>query len=433
VPLLISCLGKDTGGGLFSYDGVAPEQIDTLSTTGIAQAGERFGRLLWSSGETGSVGELLVYDEIGVRSYSRIDSLREPHDLFWDGSSFVSVSTMTNSLVWHSPTGEVEREWRAPGDGDAWHLNGVTEIGDRLLACAFGRFSRHREWEGRTNGTGIVFDPATGEDVLGGLSCPHDPRLVDELWLVCNSARRELVAIDPPGDVRRRAQLRGWTRGLAIDADFIYVGESANRNDLGNKLASVAVLDRRTWKVIDRLALPCREVFDLELVEPTLVDGIRRGFRTNSLRVSEQDQHALFAAAGVQPARLWAIGEPLAPSARRAHIEASVPKELAAATIHECSCTVENAGGAILVSAPPNPVHIAYRWLPQGDNSRAVEGDRSILPEALPPRAVLTCNFSLKTPAEPGEYTLIVTLVQEQVGWFDENGESVWTGLVDVV
>jgi hypothetical protein len=60
VPLLISCLGKDTGGGLFSYDGIAPEQIDTLSTTGIAQAGEWFGRLLWSSGETGSVGELLV-------------------------------------------------------------------------------------------------------------------------------------------------------------------------------------------------------------------------------------------------------------------------------------------------------------------------------------------------------------------------------------
>ena len=433
VPLLISCLGDDTGGGLFSYEGGVPEQIDTLSTTGITQAGEEFGRLLWSSGEAGSVGELLVYDEVGVRSYGRIDSLREPHDLLWTGSSFVSVSTMTNSLIWHSPAGEIERVWQAPGDGDAWHLNGLTRIGDRVLACAFGRFSRHREWEGHTHGTGIVFDPATGEDVLSGLSCPHDPRLVDDLWLVCNSAHRELLAIDALGEVRQRAQLEGWTRGLAIDADNIYVGESANRHEPGSELASLAVLDRRTWNVVDRAELPCREVFDLEFVQPTIVDGIRRGFRTNRLRVAEQDQHALFAAAGVQPARLWAIGEPLEPSARRAHIDASVPRELAASTIHECACTVQNAGGAILVSAPPNPVHIAYRWLPQGDHRRALEGGRSALPEALPPRAVRTCKFSLKTPAEPGQYTLVITLVQEQVAWFDENGESAWKGIIEVV
>jgi len=101
--LLISCLGEQTGGGLFAYDGGVIEQLDTLSSTGLAVAEQQFGRLLWSSGEAGSPGELLVYDEVGVMRYVRIDDLREPHDLAWDGSSFVAVSTMSNSVVWLNP------------------------------------------------------------------------------------------------------------------------------------------------------------------------------------------------------------------------------------------------------------------------------------------------------------------------------------------
>src|SRR2546423_8144236 len=86
--LLISCLGEQTGGGLFAFDGKTVEQIDTLSTTGLTLADGQLGRLLWSSGEAGSVGELLIYDEAGIERYLRIDSLREPHDLAWDGQAF---------------------------------------------------------------------------------------------------------------------------------------------------------------------------------------------------------------------------------------------------------------------------------------------------------------------------------------------------------
>ena len=73
--LLISCLGAETGGGLFAFDGKTVEQIDTLSTTGLTLADGRLGRLLWSSGEAGSVGELLIYDEAGVERYLRTEAL----------------------------------------------------------------------------------------------------------------------------------------------------------------------------------------------------------------------------------------------------------------------------------------------------------------------------------------------------------------------
>jgi len=421
--LLISCLGEQTGGGLFAYDGGVVEQLDTLSSTGLAVAEQQFGRLLWSSGEAGSPGELLVYDEVGVMRYVRIDDLREPHDLAWDGSSFVAVSTMSNSVVWLNPAGEVRKTWHAEGDGDAWHMNSLLVDDGKVLAAAFGRFGRHREWSNfRGSGSGIVFDLATGEDVLTGLECPHDPRRLDDLWLVCNSGLRELLVIDRESRaVVRRLELEGWTRGLEVTDDHIFVGESANRADpLAGGLASVAVIDRQTWSVVDRVGLPCQEVYGVNSVPLTLADGVRRGFRTNPLRTAEQDQHALFQEVGVRPLRLWAVGESLPASACRVRIEAVIPSEVEAHSLHEWECQLLNQGNAILVSAPPHPVHISYRWIGREEPKLTLEGTRTILPEAIPPGEERRCLFSVRAPETAGEYELVLTLVQEGVAWFDE-------------
>lgn len=316
--LLISCLGEQTGGGLFEYDGERFERLDTLSTTGLALGGPRLGRLLWSSGESGSVGELLLYDEVGVERYLRIDALREPHDLVWDGDTFAAVSTLSNSVLWISPGGDIVRTWQAKGDGDSWHLNGLSIAEGKLVASAFGRFSRHREWStGGAAGAGIVFDLETGDDLIRGLDCPHDQRLVDGLWLVCNSGRKELLAVDPcDGRIVRVA----WSsmvgpEGSRSGTTFFNVGESANRAEPSpERLASVVLIDRRTWNVIGRVPLPCQEVFDGIRVPEPLAKSVRRGFRTNPLRTAEQDQHQLFNEVGVRPARLWAVKSP--PSSR---------------------------------------------------------------------------------------------------------------------
>jgi acetolactate synthase-1/2/3 large subunit len=420
--LLISCLGEQTGGGLFEYDGERLERLDTLSTTGLALGGRRLARLLWSSGESGSVGELLLYDEVGVERYLRLDALREPHDLVWDGETFAAVSTLSNSVLWISAGGDVVRTWQGEGDGDSWHLNSLSIVEGKLVASAFGRFSRHREWSnGSAAGAGIVFDLESGEDLVHGLDCPHDPRLVDGLWHVCNSGRKELLAVDPSdGRVVRRLELEGWTRGLEVGDDVLYVGESANRAEPSPEhLASVVLVDRRTWGVVGRVPLPCQEVFDVIRVPQPLAEAVRRGFRTNPLRTAEQDQHYLFNEVGVQPSRLWAVGVPLPPAACRIGIRAEVTAELEPDTLQEAACTVANHGDAILVSAPPNPVHISYRWVNPEDPDAEIEGLRTPLPETLPPGDERVYRFSLRTPETPGRYHLLVTLVQEQVAWFD--------------
>ena len=327
--------------------------------------------------------------------------MREPHDLVWDGDTFVAVSTLSNSVLWISAGGDIVRTLQVEGDGDSWHLNSLSIGEGKLVASAFGRFSRHRGWSnGNAAGAGIVFDLESGEDLVRGLDCPHDPRLVDGLWLVCNSGRKELLAADAAdGRIVRRLELEGWTRGLEVGDDVLYVGESANRAEpSAEQLASLVLIDRRTWDVVDRVPLPCQEVFDVIRVPQPIAEAVRRGFRTNPLRTAEQDQHHLFNEAGVRPARLWATGDALAPEDCRVALSATVPQELTAGSWHEVTCRIENLGPAFLVSAPPHPVHISYRWVAGGI---AEEGERTRLPWSIAPSASAECYLGLRAPATP--------------------------------
>jgi uncharacterized protein DUF4915 len=415
---------------MFAVSGGEVEQVDSLSSTGLAVARGRVARLVRSATEHyGS--ELLLYDANGVERYIRLDDVVDPHDVVWDGEHYVIASTTANSLFWLSTNGEVVRRWQAAGDGDAWHLNSLVQADGRLYAGAFGRFEHHREWiDHRDGGRGIVFDVESGRDVLTGLDCPHHPRRLDGSWLVCNSARRELLETDDGGRILRRLELRSWTRGLAIADGTLFVGESATRDGTAQG-ASIAFVSLKDWSVQDRLPLPCDEIYDIVTAPLDLVDGVRRGFRTNPLRTAERDQLALFDQVGKRPPLLWATGDALAPEHCRVTLTAALPEELAAGSWHEVTCRIENLGPAFLVSAPPHPVHISYRWIA---GTTACEGERTRLPESIAPSTSAECFLGLRTPATPGVYELRVTLVQEGIAWFDDlDARNVWGTTVVVV
>lgn len=429
--LVVTGLGdRDTGGGVFVLRDGRFQRIDWLSSTGLAVRpdGRRLARLLRDGGEDGSSGELLIYDERGVASYSRVDELSDPHDAVWHDGALVVASTSTNTLLWLDEAGHIQRQWTAPGEGDTCHLNCLLVVDGRLFACMFGPFLRHREWSlpGRAGG-GSVFDVESGREVIGGLTCPHHPRRIDGRWLICDSHRHALVEIDDDG-ARRSLHLDGWTRGMAADGEHLYVGLSAQRQT-GHEYtgsppppvtASVAVLDRMSKLEIDRLPLPCREVYDLIFVPAALVDGLERGFRTNALRAAEQDQYALFRSAGVAPVRLWGIADPLPAEACSVRVQLDLmgPFALGCSTIGRFR--VENLGGALLTSAPPYPVSVSWRWFTP-DGARLVEqGQRIPLSVTLPPAGVARGELRIPSPELAGEYLLRLSLVQEHVHWFDD-------------
>jgi uncharacterized protein DUF4915 len=436
--LLVSDPSDETPGGLYAFDGSSTELIDRVGTTGLALApDERLLRVLQSGDEPGSSGELLIYDSRGVRNYQRVDRVENGHGVAWHDGRFVLASTATNTIVWLDEAGRETSRWRARGAGDCWHLNDVYPHDGDLYVSAFGRFENHRGWANNTAKAGIVLRLPGGNTVVNGLSAPHSPRVIDGRWVVCNSAARELVVFDPASQsVERRVQLRSWPRGIAVSGRTALIGESETRyeNPDPTARATIAVVDLDEWRVIDRIGVPAREIYDLLVVPRSLADGVATGFRANSYRSRTSTQLALFQQAGVEPTRLWAIADPLPVQDRRVRIEARIPEHLPENAIVDLDLLLENLGGAILVTAPPNPVYLTYRWYRDGDAAHIVESPvLTPLPRSVPPGMPTRCSMRVQTHAA-GRYRLRLTIAQEYVGWFDEvDPGSVSDAPVDVL
>ncbi|MGI8605648.1 MAG: DUF4915 domain-containing protein [Gaiellaceae bacterium] len=382
MEIAISCLDD----GLLLLDGSGVEQIDCLPTTGLARSGGRIARARFDPAETATSGELLLYGPNRLDRRLAVAGLADPHDLAWDGELLLAVSTLGNAVLWIDPEGQVVRRWEPPGSGDCRHLNGVAVHADRVLVTAFGHFAHHREWAVRPrDGTGVLLDAACDTVVAGGFSSPHSPRAVEGGLLLCDSGRSDLVALTLKGRVERRVRLSGWTRGIAVSGDHVYVGESVRRGEPG--FATVAVLAREDLVLVDRVELPVREVYDLLAVP--------RGAGTTLAAPSPPRPP--------MPA--------LAPSDLRASVQLEELRPLRCGELADVHCKVTNLGREPLATAPPHPVSVASCWEPP---TRALW---SPLPGAIPAGATARCRVRLLAPDRPGRHELRVALVQEGVSW----------------
>jgi acetolactate synthase-1/2/3 large subunit len=397
------------------------ETIDRISSAGMALFEGRLARLLRSHLNTGGA-EILIYDNRGVSHYLRVDELSDPHYMAWDEQHLIVASTGTNSLSWITLGGQVVRRWRAPGENDSWHLNDVCLVNDRIYACAFGRFEHYRGYkDNMMRGDGIVFDIASGKDVVTNLCAPHSPRFLDNAWTVCDSLRNSVVQVDSNGRRIKEAKLRSFTRGMAVTDDFLIVGESVQRGSGEDReTGSVAILRRSDFGFVDRVDVPFREVSEIVVAPRSLVNGVKTGFRTNPLREGESDQLQMFRDIGIRPKRLWAVNERLTPDQCKVKIDAEFPAHFVTARPTLVACTVQNLSESFLCSELPFPVHIAYRWKTSADSDDF--GDRGIrirLPRMLPPGESVQISIDVLAPEREGTYELLITLVQEFVAWFD--------------
>jgi len=69
----------------------------------------------------------------------------------------------------------------------------------------------------------------------------------------------------------------------------------------------------------------------------------------------------------------------------------------------EVPYTLQNLGEGHLVSSPPHPVHLSYRWTGAVDSE---EGLRSSLPRPLAPWDEIGGRMLIRTPSPPGVFTL---------------------------
>jgi hypothetical protein len=442
--LLVSGFGK-WGGGIYDVTTGTPEALDDLPTSGIALGGGRLWRVLRAPGEQTSACELLSYDARGVCSYLRLDVVRDPHDVCWHQGA-VHVSSSWDDAVWRVTGGAAggagaELVWQPSTVPDGWHVNSLLSVDGALHVCAFGRFDRHKAWKsGARKDTGFVLDLRTGRQVLTGLAHPHSPRRRGDRWYVCESVKGTLTELDTEGRMLRRAAVHRFTRGLALVGDWALVGGNAHRQRDDDR-SEVALVELRTLQVVDRLSMPCLEIYDIVPVPPSLARGVALGFGANTARAVEQHRStrrpverrstppdaALRLVPPRSAAALAAMGRAIDPGdARRCGLRGRLPTEAVAGTAGSVELEVLNRSRRPIGSVLPRPIKAAARWfsIVDGRRGKPLTNPLVPLPRVVPPGQRVPLRVPLEVPATPGLYELRVALHQPRLGWFGRRAQG---------
>ncbi len=230
----------------------------------------------------------------------------------------------------------------------------------------------------------------------------------------------------------RRAPVRRFTRGLTFVDRWALVGGNAHREHEDDR-AEVVVVDLGTFDVVERIPMPCLEVYDILVVPPAVVRGAAAGFGANAARAVEQhrsperppDRRPAPRDAGVRlvtartAAALAAVGRPLdAARARACAVRGTLPREAVAGEVTSVTVEVVNRTDSPLASVLPRPLKVGARWLPTtGDDPDTVTNPLVPLPRVLPPGMRMPVEVPLEVPVEPGTYEVRVALRQSGLGW----------------
>jgi hypothetical protein len=248
-------------GGLFILDGDRILAVDHRYTCGLWVHNQS----LYRSINHWNYQEVIRYDADGTKqTIISLDGC-EVHDVRHYQGKLYTVSTGTNELIRIAEDGEILERRKYAGWGDSWHINCMDEWNGRLVLSAFGKFDRHRGWKDLSKGSGIVFDAFTEEVLWDGLNKPHTPR-IDEHGnkYVCDSANH-LLCVDPANGEKFDVQIPGFTRGLAIGKDYLYVGLSQPREKGSTEKlpAEIALVDRKSHQVCGKIKLPVTEIYEI--------------------------------------------------------------------------------------------------------------------------------------------------------------------------
>ena len=83
---------------------------------------------------------------------------------------------------------------------------------------------------------------------------------------------------------------------------------------------------------------------------------------------------------------------------------------------------ITNASSQTWGSTGQRPVYLSYHWQAPDGGWLEFDGERTPLPHDLAPGETIRHYLTIKAPPQPGPAQLHLTLVQEGVSWFDEQG-----------
>lgn len=265
-PLFVS--SPNGGGVLFLHEyllmPLVAEDVSGLTSTADG--------LLWCV-QTNGGRSLRKVGDGRVHAISVSDSPADLHDLLTTVDGTFAVFTDSNQVVRLDANYSVVESWCFGDEPDSAHVNCLAMHNGRLVVSMFGRFAAHWGYKGATRQAGLVVDVRTGQPLIEGLSQPHSlVSIGEELWL-CNSEDQTVRVYGADYQLKRTVALPGYTRGLAVGREHLYVGLSRSRNAFGSDVgefdsAAIAVLDFSTLEVIGYVPIPYGEIYDICVAPP---------------------------------------------------------------------------------------------------------------------------------------------------------------------
>lgn len=179
-----------------------------------------------------------IYDSIYLPRTSFYTGNLALHDMEFVNGKLLAVNTLFSSVSEINSERNFVSVWQPPfisdlQPEDRCHLNGMAVADGQIkYLTALGQGDQPHQWrENKMNG-GVLMEYPSGEIILDHLSMPHSPRVYnDELYLL-NSARGELIKVDPEQQSYEViVSLGGFARGMARCGDYLFIGVSKLRHN----------------------------------------------------------------------------------------------------------------------------------------------------------------------------------------------------------
>ncbi len=152
---------------------------------------------------------------------------------------------------------------------DIVHLNSIAIKKNSIICSKFGYKEEGQKWSDVKNGK--IFDILTGKVIKKTIWHPHTVKYIDNCLAFCESQK---------GTVNygnSKIQLDGYTRGIAWDNEFLYVGTSNSRNvsrstgeenkDLKETKCGIWVINRNNLSIFKKIIIDeVEEIYDIQSI-----------------------------------------------------------------------------------------------------------------------------------------------------------------------
>ncbi len=179
-----------------------------------------------------------VYDGIFIPNARYNTGNLSLHDMEFINDKLVAVNTLFSCLSYIDNKYSFTPFWQPSfiselAPEDRCHLNGIAHDGKNIkYLTALGNTNIHQGWRDNKMSGGILMEYPSGKVILDGLAMPHSPRIFNGNLYLLNSAKGELICVNPEnGTYEVIVKLGGFARGMSLFGDYLFIGVSKLRHN----------------------------------------------------------------------------------------------------------------------------------------------------------------------------------------------------------